>query len=50
LRQRSGSVDRYERKTAGRANQHLAPGDSIAMLLRHFSNLRFAFSAEMALA
>jgi hypothetical protein len=42
LRQDSGSIDRCERKAAGCADQHLAPGHSIAMLLRHFSNLRFA--------
>ena len=35
LRQRSGSVDRCERQAARRANEHVAPGHSIAMLLRH---------------
>jgi hypothetical protein len=37
LRQDSGSIDRCERKAAGCADQHLAPGHSIAMLLRHFN-------------
>ena len=46
LRQRPGSVDRRERKAARRADQHLAPGHSIAVMLRHSQHLQFAFSAK----
>ena len=50
LRQRSGSVDRRQRKAARRADEHVAPGDSIAMMLRHSSILRFACPQEMTRA
>jgi hypothetical protein len=37
LGQRSGSVDRCERKAAGRADKHVAPRQSIAVMFGHCS-------------
>ena len=50
LRLRPLRLDGRQRKAARRAHQHAAARESIAMMLRHFPNLRFASPQEMARA